>query len=217
MGVQFGLPSKNWFRYAFQFKRCPNCSHLLKDAVKHRSLYLKPLSQSTTVVLQNCDDEVMNRYPIFNLPSHFTTVAKVKNLGLLWSSKSRRHWNHSQHTPWNGACVFSPTSALNQGGGLDGEQFVHRWYTLKRGTLRSPCNEATFEKVTLIFYRTANILKRYISCDSPKQGVTSEGEALIQGVITFAVQRFIFDDWDIANCVNGICNFSILCPWITPS
>ncbi len=33
----------------------------------------------------------MNRYPIFNLPSHFTTVAKVKNHGLLWSRKSRRH------------------------------------------------------------------------------------------------------------------------------
>ena len=75
----------------FSSKGCPNRPPLSKDAVKHRSLYLKPVSQSATVVLQNCDDEVMNRYPIFNLPSHFTTVAKVKNLDLLWSHKSRWH------------------------------------------------------------------------------------------------------------------------------
>ena len=56
---------------------------LSKGAVKRRSLatdFYKPLSQSATVVLQNCEDEVMNRYPIFNLPSHFTTVSKVKIL-----------------------------------------------------------------------------------------------------------------------------------------
>ncbi len=40
------------------------CLQLSKHAVKHRSLYHKPLSQSATVVLQNCDDEVMKRYPI---------------------------------------------------------------------------------------------------------------------------------------------------------
>lgn len=56
----------------FSSKGCPNRPPLSKDAVKHRSLYLKPVSQSATVVLQNCDDEVMKRYPIFNLPSHFT-------------------------------------------------------------------------------------------------------------------------------------------------
>ena len=33
----------------------------LSTAPKHRSLYLKPVSQSATVVLQNCDDEVMKR------------------------------------------------------------------------------------------------------------------------------------------------------------
>jgi len=45
----------------FGSKGCPNRPPLSKDAVKHRSLYLKPVSQSATVVLQNCDDEVMKR------------------------------------------------------------------------------------------------------------------------------------------------------------
>lgn len=57
-----------------------NVPLLSREAVKYRSLYHKPLSQIATVVLQNCDDEVMKRYLIFNLPSHFTTVAKGKIL-----------------------------------------------------------------------------------------------------------------------------------------
>lgn len=88
------------------------------------------------------------------------------------------------------------------------------WTANNPFTVGIPWNEVSFEKVTLIFYRIANILKRYIRCDSPKQGGTSGDEALIQGVITFAVQRFIFDDWDIANRVNSVCNFPVLCPWI---
>ena len=87
----------------------------------------------------------MKRYPTSNLPSHFTTVAKGENLDLLWSRNSRRHKNHSPHLPWNEAGAFSVTSALNQGGGLNAERFVHRWYTLNRGTPRSPWNKASFE------------------------------------------------------------------------
>ena len=66
-----------------------------RDAVKRRSLSPKPLSQIATVVLQNCDDEVTNHYPI-------STYRRF----------SRRHKSHSQHSPWNGAGAFSVTSAV---------------------------------------------------------------------------------------------------------
>ena len=90
-GGPIWTPIEKLIQLCFWVQGVSKLSTLSKDAVKHRSIRSKPLSQSATVVFQNCDDEVMNRYHIFNLPSHFTTVAKVKNLDLLWSRKSRRH------------------------------------------------------------------------------------------------------------------------------
>lgn len=90
-GGPIWTPIEELVQIRFSVQEVSKLSPLSKDAVKHRSLYLKPVSQIATVICTALYRWGSETLPHINLSSHFTTVAKVKILDLLWSRKSRRH------------------------------------------------------------------------------------------------------------------------------